>query len=208
MPADQIQIRWSTWSGANYDDSMAALKEYDPIPSVKAACNIKGTMPKAAIDRIMAIVNEFDADASIIMTATWGKDASPTNCGCLALTARPPPRPTPMGVEDLAAAPAADADSPGTNQQQRPPQTRPTIPTRPATLPMRRRQWMRRRRNQQVRTARVPTWRAAPMAKTPTNLSTRVRMATALPSAPPRRLRPAPMRLTRPRTPLPPPPKE
>lgn len=77
MPADQIQIRWSSWSGADYDDSMTALKEYDPIPNVKAACHIKGTMPKEAIDRIVAIVNEYDADASIILTATWGKNAGP-----------------------------------------------------------------------------------------------------------------------------------
>ena len=120
MP-DQIQIRWSTWSGSNYDDSMAALKEFDPIPNVRAALSVKGSMPKEAIDRIMDIVNEFDADANIMLTATWGKDQAPNQLRLFGPNATPNARRRGRKAVQEPDPPAADDVEPPTEEDEEPP---------------------------------------------------------------------------------------
>lgn len=77
MP-DQIQIRWSSYSGADYEESLKALREFEPEPNVKTKLGINGNMPKKAIDDIRKIVNRYqDVTMDVLATATWGKNESP-----------------------------------------------------------------------------------------------------------------------------------
>ena len=71
----QIQIRWESGLGGNYDTSVEALRQYRPQPSIKASLSIKGDLPEEAIKAIIGIVEDYDDVTTLAMlTATWSDE--------------------------------------------------------------------------------------------------------------------------------------
>ena len=76
MPNPQIQIRWNSNYAAEYRASLDALLRYNPPPAVKGKITLTGAMPPQAIEEIIAIAQEYDAEIGLVLTGTWDKDAA------------------------------------------------------------------------------------------------------------------------------------
>ena len=76
--SNQIQIRWDSDMGDNYDASVAALRSFAPPPDVKVSLSIKGKMTPEQVKGLVKLVeaNE-DVKVGVLITATWGADAKP-----------------------------------------------------------------------------------------------------------------------------------
>ena len=76
--ASQIQIRWdSTDAGRDYETSLAALATYSPLPTITSSVRMKGTLPKAALDKIVAVAEEHGLDVNLTLTAVWAENEEP-----------------------------------------------------------------------------------------------------------------------------------
>ena len=67
----KIQIQWDSAMGTNYDDSVAALREYRPAPKMTATIRLKGHIPEVIMGELIDMAVEHGIDVGVTLTATW-----------------------------------------------------------------------------------------------------------------------------------------
>ena len=74
--ANQIQVKWESDMGTDYQASLDSLRSYRPIPDISVSMSIKAKNAVLPPERVLQIVDSFEsigAKVQVTLTATWGK---------------------------------------------------------------------------------------------------------------------------------------
>ena len=84
MAVDQIQIKWKSGGGQSYEDSIAALKQYGEVPSLKGSVILKGNWTQVAIDQCVASAQAMTLDAKMAFELSYADaDSIPRYIGSI-----------------------------------------------------------------------------------------------------------------------------
>ena len=69
--ANQILIKWSSASGADYAASVESLQTYIPIPTIQASLRLKGRLGPKELDAIVQMAKVHGLEVSMSLTASF-----------------------------------------------------------------------------------------------------------------------------------------
>ena len=69
MPTNHIQLRWSSFSSADYSATLDVLKQQEGLVSIKSSLGIKGSLPPDSMKKIIAIAMEHEAEVKVLVHA-------------------------------------------------------------------------------------------------------------------------------------------